>query len=98
MAVFKGHRDVIYSVSFSGDGTIIASGSADKTLRLWAAAEAVSHADAAATPGESADAAAEVAATTFELAAFPTKSTPILTTMFSRRNMLFAAGLFVPNT
>jgi transcription initiation factor TFIID subunit 5 len=98
MAVFKGHRDVIYSVSFSGDGTLIASGSADKTLRLWAAGEAVTQAEAEATPGESSDVTAEAAAKTFELAAFPTKSTPIMSTMFSRRNMLFAAGLFNPNT
>ena len=33
--IFKGHTGVVRSVSFSGDGKLIASGSGDRTVRVW---------------------------------------------------------------
>ena len=36
--VLEGHTDCVSSVAFSTDGTAVASGSANNTVRLWAAA------------------------------------------------------------
>jgi WD40 repeat protein len=33
--VFQGHRDEVHSVAFSADGLTLASGSRDRTVRLW---------------------------------------------------------------
>ena len=33
--IFKGHKDWVNSVAFSPDGTMIASGSNDDTIKLW---------------------------------------------------------------
>ena len=33
--VLEGHWDSVHSVSFSPDGSTIASGSTDETIRLW---------------------------------------------------------------
>ena len=35
IAVFRGHEDQVVSVAFSPDGSRIASGSRDNTVRLW---------------------------------------------------------------
>src|SRR5215208_3219302 len=34
--VFKGHTEAIYSTAFNKDGTLAATGSFDKSVRLWA--------------------------------------------------------------
>ena len=35
IAVLEGHRDTVNCVSFTSDDSKIASGSADRTVRLW---------------------------------------------------------------
>ena len=34
-AVLEGHTEAIYSIAFSPDGTLLASGSRDKSVRIW---------------------------------------------------------------
>ena len=35
VGTLKGHSYIVYSVSFSPDGTKVASGSGDNTVKLW---------------------------------------------------------------
>ena len=35
IATLEGHTDAVYSVAFSPDGTILASGATDNTIKLW---------------------------------------------------------------
>ena len=38
-ATFKGHEGSVDTVAFSGDGQLLASGSADHTVKLWGVAK-----------------------------------------------------------
>ena len=35
LRTLTGHTDIVYSIAFSPDGNILASGSRDNTIRLW---------------------------------------------------------------
>ncbi|XP_024534528.1 transcription initiation factor TFIID subunit 5 [Selaginella moellendorffii] len=79
-----GHTGCVWSLAFSGEGSILASGSADNTVRLW---------DVNGSSKVTADKTRRLRL----LKTLPTKSTPIYTLRFSRRNLLFVAGAFSPS-
>ncbi|KAB2620248.1 transcription initiation factor TFIID subunit 5 [Pyrus ussuriensis x Pyrus communis] len=68
VTLLTGHTSCVWTLDFSGDGSLLASGSADCTVKLW-----------------------DVTANT--LKTLPTKSTPVHSLRFSRRNLLFASGV-----
>lgn len=41
LAVFPGHTDIVGPVAFSPDGSMLVSGSADRTVRFWSTAERI---------------------------------------------------------
>ncbi|XP_006656305.1 transcription initiation factor TFIID subunit 5 [Oryza brachyantha] len=80
-----GHNSCVWSLAYSCEGALLASGSADCTVKLW---DVASSTKALKTDD------AKVGSTNRlrMLKALPTKSTPVYTLRFSRRNLLFAAG------
>ncbi|KAI9100907.1 hypothetical protein K1719_024031 [Acacia pycnantha] len=84
-----GHTSCVWSLAFSCEGTLLASGSADSTVKLW---DVTGSAKLPRTD--------EKGGTTNRLRSLrtlPTKSTPVSSLRFSRRNLLFAAGALARN-
>uniref|UniRef100_A0A0E0FR10 TFIID subunit TAF5 NTD2 domain-containing protein n=1 Tax=Oryza nivara TaxID=4536 RepID=A0A0E0FR10_ORYNI len=80
-----GHNSCVWSLAYSCEGALLASGSADCTVKLWDVASSSKTLKMDDTKGGSANRLRM-------LKALPTKSTPVYTLQFSRRNLLFAAG------
>lgn len=93
LAELNSHTDSIYSICFSRDGTILASGGLDNTVKIWDVSRLfeeidledlnISHAPNVRLNNES-----------VLLGSYPTKSTPILTLHFTRKNLLLSAGMY----
>ncbi|KAG9452193.1 hypothetical protein H6P81_005097 [Aristolochia fimbriata] len=81
-----GHTSCVWSLTFSCEGSLLASGSADCSVKLWDVTTSVrsSKTDESKTGG---------ANRLRSLKTLPTKSTPVYSLQFSRRNLLFAAGV-----
>ncbi|XP_068650297.1 transcription initiation factor TFIID subunit 5-like isoform X1 [Aristolochia californica] len=81
-----GHTSCVWTLAFSCEGTLLASGSADCTVKLWDVTTSVRgpKTDESKTGG---------ANRLRSLKTLPTKSTPVYSLQFSRRNLLFAAGV-----
>lgn len=82
---FSGHTSSVWSMDFSADSNVLASGGADNTVRIW---------DVSA--GAQQKAAASQEKTSPLLKTFPTKNTPVHCVRFTRRNLLLSAGPFSP--
>ncbi|KAJ3679177.1 hypothetical protein LUZ60_017188 [Juncus effusus] len=82
-----GHSSSVWSLAFSCEGTLLASGSADCMVKLWdvtSSTKALKMDES--KPGSSSTSRLRL------LKALPTKSTPVYSLRFSRRNLLFASG------
>jgi transcription initiation factor TFIID subunit 5 len=75
----KGHTDTVYQLVFSRDGTILASGGLDNCVKLWDVSS-FEETDNRNEPQGSL------------LVSLPTKSTPIHSLHFTRKNLLLVAG------
>ena len=96
---FEGHRGAVYSLDYShGAGTVLASGGADETVKVWdvsqSASAEVNGGEAGAAAGES---KAATAARKPPMTSLRTKSTPVFNVQFTGRNLLMAMGARAPS-
>lgn len=80
-----GHTSCVWTLAYSGEGSLLASGSADCTVKLWDVNASTKTARSEEKTGSS--------NRLRSLRTLPTKSTPVYSLMFSRRNLLFGAGV-----
>ncbi|XP_057959727.1 transcription initiation factor TFIID subunit 5 [Malania oleifera] len=81
-----GHSSCVWTVAFSCEGSLLASGSADCTVKLWDVTTSTK------VPRTEENKSANTNRLR-SLKALPTKSSPVYSLRFSRRNLLFAAGV-----
>ncbi|KAH1131620.1 hypothetical protein J1N35_002998 [Gossypium stocksii] len=84
-----GHTSCVWSLAFSCEGTLLASGSADCTVKLWdvtTSTKAPKNEEKSGNPNR-----------LRSLKTLATKSSPVYSLRFSRRNLLFAAGVLSKN-
>eukprot|EP00252_Welwitschia_mirabilis_P003149 TRINITY_DN13239_c0_g1_i1.p1 TRINITY_DN13239_c0_g1~~TRINITY_DN13239_c0_g1_i1.p1 ORF type:complete len:659 (+),score=138.91 TRINITY_DN13239_c0_g1_i1:219-2195(+) len=84
-----GHSSCVWTLAFSCEGSVLASGSADCTVKLW-------DVNASAKVPKAEEKAGGLHRLRM-LKSLPTKSTPVYSLQFSRRNLLYAAGAFTRN-
>ncbi|KAF5456809.1 hypothetical protein F2P56_026248 [Juglans regia] len=80
-----GHTSCVWTLAFSCEGSLLASGSADCTVKLWDVTTSTKVPRTEENKGGSTNRLRS-------LKTLPTKSTPVYSLRFSRRNLLFAAG------
>ena len=78
-----GHMDTVYSLAFSADGTLLASGGLDSSVRVWDFGQAVK---TSSNSNSSAAVSPEL------MASFPTKNSSVHCVQFSSCNLVLAAG------
>ncbi|XP_062084415.1 transcription initiation factor TFIID subunit 5-like isoform X2 [Humulus lupulus] len=86
VAPLMGHTSCVWTLAFSGEGSVLASGSADCTVKLW---DVSTSTKVSKTEENKSGNTSRLRS----LKTLPTKSTPIYSLRFSRRNLLFGAGV-----
>ncbi|GMI92451.1 TBP-associated factor 5 [Hibiscus trionum] len=84
-----GHTSCVWTLAFSCEGSLLASGSADCTVKLWdvtTSSKVPRNEEKSGNPNR-----------LRLLKTLATKSTPVYSLQFSRRNLLFAAGALSKN-
>jgi transcription initiation factor TFIID subunit 5 len=90
----SGHMGAVYSLDFSADSSVLASGGADCTVRVWNVKR--SDPSGAVVVGEDGGVAASDNPANVVVSLFRTKRTPIYRVRFTPRNLLLTAGPFTP--
>lgn len=91
MANMKGHTDTVYSLAFSREGAVLASGGLDNHVRLFDIHRVLQDIDTEADLSIPSSFVVNENPNVL-LGSFPTKSTPVLTVHFTRKNLLLASG------
>ncbi|XP_014222375.2 transcription initiation factor TFIID subunit 5-like [Trichogramma pretiosum] len=96
VAALSSHTANIHSLTFSRDGNLLVSGSLDCSIKVWDYRKLtkdlnVDDANVSHTPD------VKTCTNNYLLRTYRTKSTPVLTTQFSRRNVMLAIGMFDAN-
>jgi transcription initiation factor TFIID subunit 5 len=109
MKRMRGHgKGGIWSLSWSMESTVIASGCADQTVRIWDATQRQTEKGADGVTklegiGSSSTAATgtkkskkDVIVSPDQISAFPTKKSPVYKVHFNRQNLVLAASCYMP--
>ncbi|KAF2096839.1 WD40 repeat-like protein, partial [Rhizodiscina lignyota] len=97
----RGHgKGGVWSLSWSAESNVLVSGGADGTVRVWDCDGASSGSGAVAGVGAGVGAKKkkekDVVVTGDQIAAFPTKKSPVYKVQFTRMNLVMAGGAFIP--
>ncbi len=105
MEVFRGHNNrPVHSITFSAEGSALATGGGDSTVRVWpiAARQATplrSICKEVTPSNEGLSSSPPISSTKStsnpQLHVFSTKSTPVYTVRYTPQNLLLAVGAFM---
>eukprot|EP01084_Bolivina_argentea_P163305 284118_1 len=102
--LFRGHHRPVHSITFSAEGSALATGGGDNTVRVWPIAARQST-PLRSTPickevtstneGPSTPVASTKSSSNPPTYIFTTKSTPVYTVRYTQQNLLLAVGAFM---
>jgi len=93
LAELTGHVMTVCSLAFSRDGTVLATASLDSSIQLWDFAKLTEESTFEdVNISHNPDVKRNI--DSLRLARYPTKTTPVISLHFTRRNLLMAAGMF----
>ena len=93
VAQFSSHKEGVFSLEFSRDNSVLASGGLDNTIKLWNMAKLTKEVE----QSEDLSKFTTKTESQYEIGSWNTKQTPIIQLHFTRRNLLVGIGAFRHN-